>query len=376
MYYFRTDANDQIGMGHMMRCLTIAQALAARREPVVFLCADDDSAKLPQKQGFRTVVLHTDHQNMESELPGLSVILAEHARPEAEKRRAVPLSASAERPVILVDSYFVTDAYLAVLRAFGKVVLIDDNMERSWPVDRVLNYNLHADPEAYAALYGSDGTRFFTGPFFAPVRQQFADRDYRVRQDVKRVLVLSGGSDPDNAAGEIYKTLRGEGGLAEATAGLAGRTDSGAGSLPADTEIVVVCGHYNVHAKALGACAKKDAHLRVLYDVEDMAALMCECDLAVSACGSTTYELCTVGLPFVCYALADNQLPLAAYIDVNGPAPYAGDYRKHRSYTLLRIAEQVGRLAYDHAARAAQSIAQRKLVDGKGAAHIAAQVLR
>ena len=107
-----------------------------------------------------------------------------------------------------------------------------------------------------------------------------------------------------------------------------------------------------------------------------MASVMCECDLAVSACGSTTYELCAVGLPFVCYALADNQLPLAAYIDVNGPAPYAGDFRKHRAYTLSRIAEQVKRLAGDHAARAAQSIAQRKLVDGKGAAHIAAQVLR
>ncbi|MBR0173654.1 MAG: hypothetical protein IJQ21_12795 [Lachnospiraceae bacterium] len=380
MYYFRADANEQIGMGHMMRCLTIAQALAARREPVVFLCADDDSAKLPQKQGFRTIVLRSDYQNMESELPGLSVILADNARVKAEERKkrhpGALVSKSAERPVILVDSYFVTDSYLAVLRAFGKVVLIDDNMERSWPVDRVLNYNFHADPEAYAALYGSDGTRFFTGPFFAPVRQQFANRDYRVMQDVKCVLVLSGGSDPDNAAGEIYKTLRGEAVLAEASAGYADRNDSGAGCLPADTEIVVVCGHYNVHAKDLEACAKKDARLRVLYDVEDMAAVMCECDLAVSACGSTTYELCAVGLPFVCYALADNQLPLAAYIDVNGPAPYAGDYRKHRAYTLSCIAEQVRRLAGDHAARAAQSIAQRKLVDGKGAAHIAAQVLR
>ena len=367
MYCFRADANEYIGTGHMMRCLTIAQALSDMGTSVLFICADEQSARLPSQYGFATKILHTDYRHMEEELSALTREL-----PRDDIRQ------TEHAPVLIVDSYFVTDAYLAVLRAFYRIVLIDDNAERSYPADIVLNYNFHADREAYTALYGADKTRFLLGPFFAPVRAQFQNRDYRVRPDVKHILILSGGSDPDNAAGAILQTLRGTGPdtitQAPRPAAAHAADVQSAPPVPADTDITIVCGSYNAHAETLDTYAKKDAHLRVLHNVEDMASLMCESDLAVSACGSTTYELCAIGLPFVCYALADNQLPLAAYLDVNGPVPYAGDFRTQPAYTCENIAKEIRRLMNNPGARTTLCIEERRLVDGRGAAHIASQI--
>ena len=327
MIYFRADANAQTGAGHMMRCLTIAQALRVQGDGsfvpgIRFLCADEDSAALPVSRGFQTQGLHTDYRNMESELSLLSTILTGE-REEADGESGAPGSG----PALFVDSYHVTDAYLATLRAFARVILIDDNMERAYPADVILNYNFHADAGAYRLLYayGADpgsmetaaedteygkssqtmeisGTRFLLGPRYAPVRAQFADCGYRVRERVVRILILAGGSDPLNAAGAVYRTLR------ETTDNIPNinirnnendipstRERNNENDIPNTSErnndmpvpaFTLVCGRYSEHAPELDALAKEDGNLRVLHDVEDMASLMCESDLCISACGS------------------------------------------------------------------------------------------
>lgn len=377
MIFFRADANANTGAGHMMRCLTIAQAASPRVQGdgsfvpgvgvhgdgsfvpgVGFICADEASAALPISRGFRTHILHTDYRDMESELAGLSGILQ-----GVQKNR--PLV-----PTVVVDSYHVTDTYLAVLRAFARVVLIDDNMERTYPADVILNYNFHADAAAYRALYANDtAMRIFTGPHYAPVRAQFADRAYRVKETVEDILVLAGGSDPLNAAGAITRAL-----LENVVNDIANTIErnNDHNNTP---RVTVVCGPYSPHAADLSTLAEREASPRVLQDVEDMASLMCAADLCISACGSTLYELCAIGLPFVCFSLADNQEGLAAWVCENGPAPYAGAFHKNAAQTLSAVCEQTTRLASDYEARVMQCVEQRKLVDGRGARHIAEEVL-
>lgn len=374
MIFFRADANEKTGAGHMMRCLTIAQAVSdTLKQPeqgdssfapgIGFVCADEASAALPASRGFRTHILHTDYRDMESELALLSALMAENAKDTGN-------GSSASANVIVVDSYFVTDAYLAVLRAFARVVLIDDNMERTYPADVILNYNFHADADAYRALYANDaGTRIFTGPRYAPLREQFADRTYRVKESVEEILVLAGGSDPLNTAGAVTRVL-----LEDVVNDISNAIERN-NDHKNRPRITVVCGPYNPHAAELAALAKQEASLRVLRDVEDMASLMCASDLCVSACGSTLYELCAVGLPFVCFSLADNQDELAAWMGENGPAPFAGAFHRDSSQTLLTLRDQVTRLATDYEARVMQCVEQRRLVDGLGARHIAKEVL-
>ena len=50
MFYIRADGNEKIGMGHIMRCLTVADALRKQGEEVLFLTADEKPVKFIEER--------------------------------------------------------------------------------------------------------------------------------------------------------------------------------------------------------------------------------------------------------------------------------------------------------------------------------------
>ncbi len=102
MIYIRADANDKIGIGHMMRCFSIAQALRKRGTEATFFVADRSSAKMAAEAGFGYVCLNSDYDHLDLEADRL----LQHMR---------------ERSVdhLLVDSYFVTESYMNRIRELG-----------------------------------------------------------------------------------------------------------------------------------------------------------------------------------------------------------------------------------------------------------------
>lgn len=108
MIVFRADANPNIGMSHIMRCLSVADSASSKHQ-VIFILADDGVEGLVKGRGYETFVLHTDYTKMEEEVwPQLKPSL------------------------IIVDSYFVTAKYLQNLRTKAKVAYIDDILSFSY----------------------------------------------------------------------------------------------------------------------------------------------------------------------------------------------------------------------------------------------------
>ncbi len=132
----RADGNADIGVGHLMRCLTIAEQ-AGGPEHVVFWCADERSGALAREKGYEARVLGTDYRHMLQELPRL-------------ERLARDLGPGT---VILVDSYFVTEEYLRALGTHARVYLLEDMPGHTWPVAGVINYNAFADRGFYQQIY-------------------------------------------------------------------------------------------------------------------------------------------------------------------------------------------------------------------------------
>lgn len=343
----RADGNTRIGAGHLMRCLTIAEALPDKSR-AGFVCADRDSAEMVRARGFHAYVLGTDYKDMEAELPLWRKLFAEEDAWNSGERMSEGPEPEAKKRIFLVDSYYVTNAYLKGLGRYGRVVLLDDMGKQAWKVSSLINYNVFATREMYQAFAGMYPTKYFLGGEYIPLRKEFCGRDYCVKAQVEDVLITTGGGDVDNIAGKILERI-----------------------WEPDCRYHVVTGRFNPHYDELCEQAKLHGNIHIYHDVKDMAILMEQCDLAVTAGGTTVYELSAIGVPYVCFSYAENQEQLAEYVGRHGVAGFGGAYHKNPEGTLEKIARQIEEWKENPELRKSCSDGARRLVDGKGAGRIA-----
>lgn len=335
MFIVRADGNAKIGAGHLMRCLTIGEAVrrdvgADWYDEILFLCADEDSAALVERHGFRAGVLHTDYRQPDAELAAWE-------------------SWAGDGPnTILADSYYVTDNYLSALSRYGTVYLMDDMQRHAYPVDGVINYNLFADRAVYETLYSAGNVRLYLGGDYVPLREQFRGVAYHVGDAVQNVLLTTGGGDADNIAGAVLD-----------------------GIYRQDIVYHVLVGRFSPHFESWQERARAAQNIRIYFDVQNMAELMCRCDLGVSAGGSTLYELAAVGVPFVCFSYAENQEALVDYLGRTQAACSAGAWHKDAADTLKRLGLHFEQLCESRLLRQQYSDRERRLVDGQGACRLA-----
>ncbi len=336
MIWIRADANGEIGTGHVMRCLSIAHALRQCGQQVRFVAADEGSVPLLEGRGQEYVVLHSDYTRMEDELLGLGRLFRE------------------EKPdFFLVDSYFATPDYLREIRGLAPVGILDDTARTGLPVDLLINYNIFADIALYRE--GDTGTRYLLGTDYVPLREEFVSAACPVRREAKTVLVTTGGSDKYNLAGQLLKKALASPGTA-------------------DLKYIVVSGAYNEHLPELKELEGRHSSVSVYCNVADMSRLMRESDIAVSAGGSTMYELSAVGVPIVCFSFVDNQERIVRGFVEKGLVPFGGDYLAQGGAMLEEAVSHIERLAADFGLRQGYSERLRRVVDGQGAMRIAREI--
>ncbi|MCM1326181.1 MAG: UDP-2,4-diacetamido-2,4,6-trideoxy-beta-L-altropyranose hydrolase [Bacteroidales bacterium] len=367
MFIIRADGNAKIGAGHLMRCLTIAEALrealckenkTAEADDILFVCADTDSAKLVEERGFTARALDTDYRKMERELSEWEKIYEEFEQGKKQNaKNKIPC-------VILIDSYNVTDSYLIRLKKRMPdytLVLLDDMQEHAYPADVVVNYNIFADPEIYDKLYasGQNRVKLCLGNRYVPVRKQFLDRPYQVADKVERVLITTGGGDIDNIAGRILEAL------------LETEKSNNREKLNYD----LILGRFHPGLQEMQEFAAGCPRIHIHHDVRDMAALMESCDLAVTAGGSTIYELATVGVPLICFSYAQNQELMTEYIGREQIAGFAGAYHKDADAVITEIKRIFTEFCQDATKRNKCYLKERQMVDGLGAMRLVQEVL-
>lgn len=344
MFLIRADGNAETGAGHLMRCMTIADELQkyADGRRILFVCADRQSAEAVQNRGYDAFVLESDFRDMEAELPAWE---------------RIPMDSNKEN-IIVVDSYHVTKTYLSRLGEYGSVTLLDDMGEERFPVDRVINYNAFAHRGHYESLYGDFGTKLVLGSGYVPVRPQFRGVSYTVRERVENILITTGGGDIDNIAGRVLAKMQ-------------ETFTEGGENAHRDINYHMVIGEFNPHFVEMKALERRQPAVHIYHNVRDMAALMCRCDLAVTAGGSTVYELAAIGVPLICFSYAENQERMTDYLEKSQIAFSAGAYHKDPGGVLERIARQTAALAGDRGKREECYVKERKLADGLGAERLA-----
>lgn len=309
MFYIRVDANEIIGTGHVMRCLSIAEEFRRRGEPVTFLVADSCSEKMIVSKGFQTICLDSIWNDLDKELEGLISVI-----------KAFDIA------VLLIDSYYITELYLRTVKNYTKVVYIDDLDAFIYPVDLLVNYNIYAEDLKYVARYWEAGldTQFALGCAYAPLRAEFSNVHKKIKKKVSSILITSGGTDTYNAIGNILETLIRQ-------------------SWFDKLEYYIILGRFNVHARDLEEKWGLYENIHLLTNVSNMSEYMKFSDIAITAGGVTTYELCACGIPSIMYTLADNQLQIAQMVSEKHLIPWAGDVRRDMencmNYIILYLEE-------------------------------------
>lgn len=373
LVYFRTDGNSRIATGHLVRCLSIADACFSLGMKVCFLVSDSESKTLLQDfdpaRRFPIRILKTAvYDDPEKELPELLAVLSGSASLPGFPADLSDTNVISNDVILFLDSYYVTERYLSFARAAAKTAYLDDLRLFDYPADLVINYDVipESGMPSYRAAY-QNAARTLLGASYAPLRRQFSDLHPGCRGSVSNILVTTGGSDPYHFCLKLIEAFR-----QKQTSDLndSGILPSGEASVNL-CQLHVVAGRLNGDKDELYQLAAELSFLRLHENVSDMASLMADCDLAVSAAGTTLYELCAAGVPSVSFCLADNQLTAARAFDEEGVIPCAGDIRFCCDDALVRIMGFLTDMSKNFQKRKAVHEAMRRLVDGKGAVRIA-----
>lgn len=369
MILFRADTNSNIGLGHIMRCLSIADALSANtshptiiagKKSIKFVLADNTVAELIKSRGYEPIVLHTDYKAMDGEIDAWE-----------------ELSSSIDADLIIVDSYFVTSSYLSWLKDnIGRVCYIDDVLSFAYPADIVVNYNAYASADAYQTLYqGRETPEFLLGPTYAPLRNMFQNIPAREqKKNVRDILLSTGGSDKLHIAINFLRHLQQH--------DAAGKDESGERGLTYH----LLLGAMNTDKDEIRSLANTMPNVVIHENVQDMKSLICSMDICISAAGSTLYEVCTCGVPLITFVTADNQKRGAEAFSNLGLAVNIGDLRDPTSINpsavisgalssdaVERIMEAVEDLDVD--TRISMVRHQRETIDGMGAKRLSERLI-
>lgn len=269
---FRVDANSLIGTGHVMRSLSMAEAIKEKEVSIVFITADKTYHTVIRRHGFSVISLDSDWKNLDDEINKLIVVLKEN---QVEK--------------LIIDTYQITYKYFNELKSYSKLYYIDDYGDRHYFVDGVINYNIAAELRDYQMLYSNTNTELIIGTEYAPLRKEFQNiRPIRIKESIENILITTGGADPFEISAQIAKMI------------IETKEFS-------HINFHFICGHFYKNDEILAQFAEKYQNIIVHKDVKKMSELMLKADLAISAGGSTLYELCALGIPTICFSFADNQ---------------------------------------------------------------------
>lgn len=298
---FRVDASNEIGTGHFMRCLTLADVLKQRGTQIRVL-----SRHLPGY--FRDMLAAKEHQFMplnSSSIEAISDDLAQShwlgTSQHADAQDTIQALSDQTWDWLVVDHYALDVRWESVLRQTAKnILVIDDIADRQHDCDALLDQNFYADMDTRYTGKVPAHCRLLLGPRYALLREEFRQLREQIKPRtglIKRVLVFFGGMDADNYTSRAVEVL----------------SNLGIEGLHVD----VVIGAQHPHREQIeSACAELDFVCHV--QTNRMAALMATADLAVGAGGSASWERCCLGLPALAFSMANNQRPLVEEAALRG----------------------------------------------------------
>ena len=305
IFAIRVDASIEIGTGHLIRCITLAQALTELGATCFFICRNlaDKLLFMVNQSGHQCHNLSTSELGQHDTADLYAKWLGTTQEQDATECRSVLTRLSPD--CLIVDHYSIDEKWERIVRpVVKKIMVIDDLANRTHDCDLLLDQTLGRKKKDYYGLVPF-GTNLLTGAHYALLKPEFRlyrDASLYRRQNfqIKHVMVSLGGIDRGNATSKILEAL------AEAP-------------LPENCKITVVLGPTAPWTEIIRErVAKMPFWTELKVGVQDMAALLKKVDIVIGAPGTSAWERCSLGVPALLVVLAENQSSIARKLEECG----------------------------------------------------------
>jgi UDP-2,4-diacetamido-2,4,6-trideoxy-beta-L-altropyranose hydrolase len=311
----RVDASSEIGIGHVMRCLTLARLLQNNlKVNIVFVCNSDIPVSLIdeiKEKNFELILIK------KQELGSFSQTVDSLMFYEVVKDLYLDW--------VIIDHYLLDFIWEQAIKPYTKhIFVIDDLANRKHVCEILLDQNLYPNIyKRYEALV-PNGCKLLLGPEFLLLREDFrTEPQPPARIDCRHVLVNFGGSDPTN---EIDKVLH----CIEDTKN--------------DFKLIhfhLIAGPANPNQSELEKRCSYLTNVTFYREYKSMAKLLTKIDLCIGAGGISLWERCFMGVPSIVITVADNQIESVREAEKHGLIWNLGDSSRVDSQMISELLKQI-----------------------------------
>jgi len=299
----RVDSSHQIGIGHLMRCLTLANELRKQSDVEVFFVsrkADGNAEEKITDASFEYVELETGVDAPISYLNHGNWLRASQHSDAEEFKSALNRRGINCVDFVIVDHYGIDHLWHKQIKSFTKkIFVIDDLGDRLLDCDYLLDQTYSCKADKYKTLVSSECHQFL-GSKYALLRPEF--EGLRVaRTNKNSLLVMFGGTDPDNLTLKALNVIE---------------------NIPYLDKINVVLSDSAKNLVEVSTYCQSRDLISLHKSPNNIAMLMAESKLAIGAAGTTSWERCAAGLPTVVVIQAFNQREIASSLQKAGVISY------------------------------------------------------
>lgn len=350
----RSDASFMIGSGHVMRCLTLANALREHGADITFICREHEGhlCDLITSSQHRLLRLTPSAKVATNEIGLAHASWLGATQEEDAKETAEILKSIGRIDWLIIDHYALDIKWESALRSSTeRIMVIDDLADRTHDCDLLLDQNLHGvEMQSRYEKLVPGYCKKLLGPKYALLRREFSQVRRNLKRhngSIRRIFVFFGGTDSTNETGKALRAI------------LQLKLQ--------DIAVDVVLGSANPHQEEISELCAQLTNVKLHRQVNIMGELMAAADVAIGAGGSTTWERCALGLPTLAISVAENQISIADGVSQANAQLYLGTAAE---VTSGIIATQLERLLQCPQELVALSEAGKLLVDANGSNRI------
>lgn len=299
----RADGGSKIGMGHIMRTLVLAKELAKTND-VFYVCRTDNPLSNKYKPGMDKIKFY-----------GFNVITI-------SEDNFIEELCKIKADMLITDSYNINEEYFNITKKFFKVTgYIDDMNLHYFDVDFIINQNIGAEKLKYSV---NTDAKLFLGTNYTMLREEFRNHKCKdINEKISDIMITVGGADSNGITNKVVNYLK---------------------DLEYKFHIIIGPSFKEENIENLLKLQNLKENINLYFNA-NMIEVMNKCDIAISACGSTLYELAVCGIPTIGLIVADNQKEIANEMQEKGLIYNLGWYRELSKDKLINNIKKISKLS-------------------------------